>query len=35
MLAGLRALFDRHQQDGEIVFPYETRVYFAQLKPGG
>jgi ubiquinone/menaquinone biosynthesis C-methylase UbiE len=33
MLAGLRALFDRHSQDGEIVFPYETRVYFAQLKP--
>jgi SAM-dependent methyltransferase len=35
MLAGLRELFDRHQQRGEIVFPYETRVYFAQLKPGG
>jgi hypothetical protein len=35
MLAGLRELFDRHQQGGEIVFPYETRVYFAQLKPGG
>jgi hypothetical protein len=35
MLAGLRALFDRYSQDGEIVFPYETRVYYAQLKPGG
>jgi len=35
MLAGLRALFDRHQRDGEIVFPYETRVYLAQLKEGG
>jgi len=32
MLAGLRALFERHQKAGEIVFPYETRVYFAQLK---
>jgi hypothetical protein len=35
MLAGLRALFDRHSRDGEIVYPYETRVYHAQLKPGG
>jgi SAM-dependent methyltransferase len=35
MLAGLRELFERHSQGGEIVFPYETRVYFAQLKPGG
>jgi len=33
MLAGLRALFDRHSQDGEVVFPYETRVYFARLEP--
>jgi len=31
MLAGLRALFDRHSQGGAVVFPYETRVYFAQL----
>jgi hypothetical protein len=35
MLAGLRALFERHQRDGKIIFPYETRVYFAPLKPGG
>jgi SAM-dependent methyltransferase len=35
MLAGLRALFDRYSRDGEIVFPYETRVYYAQLKPPG
>ena len=35
MLAGLRALFDRYSQAGEIVFPYETRVYYARLKPGG
>jgi len=33
MLAGLRVLFDRYSQDGEVVFPYETRVYYAQLKP--
>ena len=35
MLAGLRALFDRYSRDGEIVYPYETRVYHAQLKPSG
>ena len=35
MLAGLRALFDRYSRDGQIVYPYETRVYYAQLKPGG
>jgi SAM-dependent methyltransferase len=34
MLADLRALFERYSRDGEIVFPYETRVYYAQLKPG-
>ena len=33
MLAGLRALFERYSQAGEIVFPYETRVYYAPLKP--
>jgi SAM-dependent methyltransferase len=33
MLVALRALFERHQERGEIVFPYETRVYFAQLEP--
>ena len=35
MLEGLREIFGRYSQDGEIVFPYETRVYFAQLKPRG
>jgi hypothetical protein len=35
MLAGLRALFERYSRDGEIIYPYETRVYYAQLKPGG
>jgi ubiquinone/menaquinone biosynthesis C-methylase UbiE len=33
MLKGLRTLFERYQRDGEIVFPYEARVYFAQIKP--
>jgi SAM-dependent methyltransferase len=31
MMLGLRTLFYRYQQDGEIIFPYETRVYYAQL----
>jgi SAM-dependent methyltransferase len=31
MLAGLRTIFERHQRNGEIIFPYETRVYFAPL----
>ncbi len=35
MLAGLRALFDRYQRNGEILCPSETRVYFAQLEPRG
>jgi len=35
LLAGLRALFQRHEQNGEVVFPYETRVYFAQLTRAG
>lgn len=35
MMAGLRALFDRYSVSGEIVFPYETRVYYAQLKSRG
>jgi SAM-dependent methyltransferase len=33
LLVGLRTLFYRYQQGGEIIFPYETRVYFAQLTP--
>ena len=35
MVMGLRTLFDRYSQGGEVVFPYETRVYYAQLKPRG
>jgi SAM-dependent methyltransferase len=33
MMQELRALFDRHQRNGQIVFPYVTLVYFRQLKP--
>ena len=32
MLAGLRAVFDRHQRGGEIVFPYVTLVYYGPLE---
>lgn len=31
LLAGLRELFDRHQRDGQVIFPYETRVFFGRL----
>jgi SAM-dependent methyltransferase len=33
MMQELRALFDRHQRNGQIVFPYLTLLYFRQLKP--
>jgi SAM-dependent methyltransferase len=33
MIAALRRVFDRHQRNGEIVYPYRTLVYFAQLEP--
>jgi len=32
MIAALRAVFDHHQQSGEIVYPYRTLVYFAPLQ---
>jgi SAM-dependent methyltransferase len=35
MIEGLRAVFRRHERNGEIVFPYRTLVYFAQLRPPG
>lgn len=35
MIGALRSVFDRHQSNGEIVFPYQTLVYFAQLEPPG
>ena len=31
MLAELAAIFEEHQQNGEIVFEYDTRVNFGQL----
>ena len=33
LMAGLREVFDRHQRDGKVVFPYRTLVFFGQ--PGG
>lgn len=30
LMMGLRESFDRHQQDGKVVFPYRTLVYFGQ-----
>jgi SAM-dependent methyltransferase len=33
LMAGLREVFERHQRDGKVVFPYQTLVYFGQ--PGG
>jgi SAM-dependent methyltransferase len=34
LMAGLREIFDRHQQDGKLAFPYRTLVYFAQPDSG-
>lgn len=34
MLAALRELFEHHQRDGVVVFPYRTLVFFAQLDSG-
>jgi SAM-dependent methyltransferase len=31
MMAELRAIFDRHQQDGQVAFEYDTQVYWGQL----
>jgi len=30
LMAGLREIFARHQREGRVLFPYETRVYFGQ-----
>jgi SAM-dependent methyltransferase len=30
LIAGLREVFDRHERDGRVVFPYRTLVYFGQ-----
>jgi SAM-dependent methyltransferase len=34
LMAGLRAVFDRHEQAGRVVFPYRTLVYFGPAPPG-
>ena len=31
MMAELRDIFDRNQQDGHVVLEYDTKVYFGQL----
>ena len=31
LLAGLREIFERHQRDGQVVFPYKTLVFFGSL----
>jgi SAM-dependent methyltransferase len=30
LMAGLREVFDHHQRDGKVLFPYQTLVYFGQ-----
>ena len=35
LLEGLRQLFERYQRAGRITFPYQTLVYYAQLRPAG
>jgi SAM-dependent methyltransferase len=32
MIAALRRVFDQHQRNGEIVYPYRTLVFFAPLE---
>lgn len=32
MMAALRRVFDTHQRNGEILYPYRSLVYFAPLK---
>jgi SAM-dependent methyltransferase len=31
MLAALRRIFDRHQEDGKVAFEYDTQVYWGRL----
>jgi len=33
LMQALRAVFDRHEHHGEVVFPYLTLVYFQRLTP--
>jgi hypothetical protein len=35
MMADADGVFGRHQSGGELVFPYDTRVYYGKLKAGG
>lgn len=35
MLDELRAIWDEHQQNGQISFDYDTRVYYGHLNPRG
>ena len=30
LMTGLREVFRRHEQSGQVVFPYRTLVYFGQ-----
>ncbi len=30
LMAGLREVFEQHQREGSVVFPYRTLVYFGQ-----
>jgi SAM-dependent methyltransferase len=30
LMAGLREIFERHQRQGRVIFPYQTLVYFGQ-----
>ncbi|MDE2052541.1 MAG: hypothetical protein KGJ72_16155 [Gammaproteobacteria bacterium] len=30
LMEGLREVFDRHQREDKVVFPYRTLVYFGQ-----
>jgi hypothetical protein len=33
MIGELREMFARHQQDGRVIFEYDTRVYLGRLTP--
>ena len=32
MIERLASIFDRHQEDSRVVFDYDTKVYYGQLK---
>ncbi len=33
MLKDVRKVFAAHQKDGQVIFAYETEVYYGQLPP--